>query len=119
MAIQNTSLVVSTVTPEAPHRAHLAISQCPVFGHLYLPRFLVSTDRDSQKSLAARHEGPSPQAGEEEERALNGWWAGLPECSYWAIHSDMGFIGPSQGVVMQWQESQLVVMYKVWEATAL
>lgn len=72
-----------------------------------------------QKSLAARYEGPSPQAGEEGKRVLNGWWAGLPEYNYWTIHSDMGFTGPSQGVDMQWQESQIVVMYAVWEATAL
>lgn len=47
------SLVVSAVTPGAPHRVHLAISQCSIFadsGHLYLPRFLVSTDRDSHAS---------------------------------------------------------------------
>lgn len=46
-------LVVSAVTLEAPHRAHLDIPQCPVFAagiHFFLPGFLVSTNGASHDS---------------------------------------------------------------------
>lgn len=70
----------------------------------FLPGFLVSTDGNTHASegLGCKTQGDSSESlVRREEGVLSGQWAGLPECSCWLVHSDMGFTGRRQGVGMQ------------------